>query len=69
MKSSIARNGELCWEWERLCVMRKFYIRPPGQSILARLQPSKTGNPASTDVCNPLILNENFDVKTCHHKI
>lgn len=34
---------ELCWEWVRWCVTRKFYIRPPGQSILARLQPSKTG--------------------------
>lgn len=34
---------ELCWEWVRWCVTRKFYMRPPGQSILARLQPSKSG--------------------------
>jgi hypothetical protein len=34
---------ELCWEWVRWCVTRKFYIRPPGKSILARLQPSKSG--------------------------
>lgn len=34
---------ELCWDWVRWCVTRKFYMRPPGQSILARLQPSKSG--------------------------
>lgn len=33
----------LCWDWVRWCVTRKYYIRAPGKSILARLQPYKGG--------------------------
>lgn len=35
--------AEYCQEWVRWCDTRRLYIRPPTKSLLARLQPSKTG--------------------------
>lgn len=34
---------ELCIDWVRWCETRRFYMKPPSQGILARLQPSKAG--------------------------
>lgn len=34
---------ELCLDWVRWCETRRFYMKPPTQGILARLQPSKVG--------------------------
>ncbi len=33
----------LCWEWVRWSLSRKYYCHAPPKSILARLQPSKSG--------------------------
>lgn len=34
---------EWCLEWVRWCDTRKFYIRPASKNMLARMQPSKSG--------------------------
>jgi hypothetical protein len=35
--------AEYCADWVRWCATRRLYIRPPTKSLLARLQPSKSG--------------------------
>ena len=32
-----------CLEWTSWCFTRRFYIKPSAQSLLARMQPSRTG--------------------------
>ena len=34
-----------CHAWVNWCHTRKFYLQPGAQNILARMQPSKTGQP------------------------
>lgn len=32
-----------CLEWASWCYTRRFYLKPAGQNMLARMQPSKSG--------------------------
>jgi len=34
-----------CEDWVNWCYTRKFYLQPGAQNILARMQPSKSGQP------------------------
>ncbi len=34
-----------CEEWVNWCYTRRFYLQPAAQNILARMQPSKSGEP------------------------
>ncbi|WP_040501807.1 hypothetical protein [Herbaspirillum sp. YR522] len=34
-----------CEDWMNWCYTRRFYLQPGAQGVLARLQPSKTGEP------------------------
>lgn len=33
-----------CLEWADWCNTRRFYLKPGGQNVLARMQPSRSGN-------------------------
>lgn len=34
-----------CWDWNRWCFTRKFFLAPGAKNILARMQPAKVGEP------------------------
>lgn len=34
-----------CWAWNHWCYTRKYYISPGAKNILARMQPSRVGQP------------------------
>jgi hypothetical protein len=37
--------NQYCLDWVHWCYTRRYYIAPGGKSVLASMQPSKTGLP------------------------